>query len=165
MIGVLTPLLSSHEKILIISSDEDFLQLQKYKNVYQYSPKAKKLIKSTNPEIDLKKKIITGDTGDGIPNMLSQHNSFVLKIRQKQMTEKRLLELANTEMIAENLQGEQYNYYIRNKTLIDFNYIPEDIRQNIVTTYNEANTNNRMKLFNYFVEKKLTNLMECIEDF
>ena len=52
-----------------------------------------------------------------------------------------------------------------NKTLIDFNYIPEDIRQNIVTTYNEANTNNRMKLFNYFVEKKLTNLMECIEDF
>ena len=165
VIGVLTPLLSSHEKILIISSDEDFLQLQKYKNVYQYSPKAKKLIKSTNPEIDLKKKIITGDTGDGIPNMLSQHNSFVLKIRQKQMTEKRLLELANTEMIAENLQGEQYNYYIRNKTLIDFNYIPEDIRQNIVTTYNEANTNNRMKLFNYFVEKKLTNLMECIEDF
>jgi 5'-3' exonuclease len=165
VIGVLSPLLATNEKVLIISSDGDFLQLQKYKNVNQYSPKIKKMLKTSNPEMDLKQKIIGGDKGDGIPNMLSPHNTFVLGIRQKTMTEKKMEQLSNIELTESSLEGEQYNYYIRNKTLIDFNYIPSDIRTNIVDTYNDTKANSRMKLFNYLAEKKLKNLMEVIEDF
>ena len=42
-------LYEDQQKILIISSDQDFCQLQKYKNVFQYSPMHKKLIHPDKP--------------------------------------------------------------------------------------------------------------------
>jgi hypothetical protein len=81
-----------HENILIISSDGDFLQLQMYNShsqytVKQYNPTQKKFLISENPLEELKQKIITGDKGDGIPNILSPSDTFVREIRQKVMTE------------------------------------------------------------------------------
>ena len=66
IIGTLVPMFAPHQKILILSSDGDFLQLQRYgKNVKQYNPITKKYLKSENPALELKEKIIRGDSGDG----------------------------------------------------------------------------------------------------
>ena len=60
IIGTLTPIYSQKEKVLILSSDGDFLQLQMYgKNVKQYNPTQKKYVVSKDPLVELKEKIVT----------------------------------------------------------------------------------------------------------
>jgi 5'-3' exonuclease len=164
IIGTLEPRHSAHEKILILSSDGDFLQLQQYKNVKQYNPSLKKYVVSENPIDDLKEKIIRGDKGDGIPNVLSPADCFVNDLRQKPITKGVLDKLMKTPPEqwedAESLVG-----WSRNKMLIDLTMIPEDIQTKIINTYDEIKPPSRGKMFNYFVENKLTNLMEVIEEF
>ena len=164
IIGTLVPRHSAHEKILILSSDGDFLQLQQYKNVKQYNPSLKKYVVSENPIDDLKEKIIRGDKGDGIPNVLSPADCFVNELRQKPITKGVLDKLMKTPPEqwedAESLVG-----WSRNKMLIDLTMIPEDIQSKIINTYDEIKPPSRGKMFNYFVENKLTNLMEVIEEF
>jgi hypothetical protein len=55
--------------------------------------------------------------------------------------------------------------YSRNATLIDLSLIPTDIKEKIINTYNEAKPASRQKLLNYFIENKLKNLMDVIEEF
>ena len=95
IIGTLVPRHIMHENLLIISSDGDFLQLQMYKNVKQYNPAQKKYIKSENPLAELKEKIIKGDKGDGIPNVLSPADCFVRELRQTPINKNRLDKLLN----------------------------------------------------------------------
>ena len=96
IIGVLAARLSSSEDILILSSDKDFAQLQKYSSVSQYSPILKRFIKNENPLSYLKEHIIRGDRGDGVPNFLSSDNVFVIGERQKVINKKRLTEWINS---------------------------------------------------------------------
>jgi hypothetical protein len=46
---------------MILSSDKDFAQLQKYPNVEQYSPILKKAIKEPLPALQLNQLFIRGD--------------------------------------------------------------------------------------------------------
>jgi len=71
------------EKVLILSSDKDFVQLHKYENVEQYSPTLKKFVRHQDPKLYLKEHIIKGDRGDGIPNIVSPDGVFVGGGRQK----------------------------------------------------------------------------------
>ena len=79
MIGALvynTQEFGQYEPVMIISSDKDFIQLQKFNNVKQFSPMLKKSVpvkqeKRFNPRTFLFEHICRGDTGDGIPNVLS----------------------------------------------------------------------------------------------
>ena len=77
IIGVLAKNYYRNEKIMIVSSDKDFLQLQKYYSVEQYSPTQKKLLQSSSPYQYLKEHIMKGDRGDGIPNFLSDDDTYV----------------------------------------------------------------------------------------
>jgi 5'-3' exonuclease len=163
IIGTLTPIHSAHEKILILSSDGDFLQLQNYKNVKQYNPAQKKYIVSENPVMDLKEKIIRGDKGDGIPNILSPGDCFVRDLRQKPITKGTLDKLIQ-ESYLEQDETTKANY-IRNATLIDLTFIPVEIKEKIINTYEETKPASRQKLLNYFIEHKLKNLMDVIEEF
>jgi hypothetical protein len=163
IIGTLTPIYSAHEKILILSSDGDFLQLQNYKNVKQYNPAQKKYIVSENPIMDLKEKIIRGDKGDGIPNIFSSSDCFVRDVRQKPIT-KVTLEKLLQESYLEQDETVKANY-MRNATLIDLSFIPNEIKEKIINTYNETVPAKKNKLLNYFIEHKLKNLMEVIEEF
>jgi 5'-3' exonuclease len=163
IIGTLTPIHSAHEKILILSSDGDFLQLQNYKNVKQYNPAQKKYIVSENPVMDLKEKIIRGDKGDGIPNILSPGDCFVRDLRQKPITKGTLDKLIQ-ESYLEQDETTKANY-IRNATLIDLTFIPIEIKEKIINTYEETKPASRQKLLNYFIEHKLKNLMDVIEEF
>jgi hypothetical protein len=163
IIGVLTPRKAPHEKILILSSDGDFLQLQKYPSVKQYNPALKKYVKSANPAQELKEKIIRGDKGDGIPNMFSPSDCFVRDIRQKPVTQK-VLEKYLYESVDEWNEEDKVNFS-RNQTLIDLTFIPNDIAEKIINTYEETVPASRKKILTYFIEKRLKNLMDVIEDF
>jgi 5'-3' exonuclease len=163
IIGTLTPIYSAHEKILILSSDGDFLQLQNYKNVKQYNPAQKKFIVSANPVMDLKEKIIRGDKGDGIPNVFSPSDCFVRDLRQKPIT-KGILDKLLRESYLDQEETIKANF-VRNATLIDLSFIPVEIKEKIINTYDETKPAGRSKLLNYFIEHKLKNLMEVIEEF
>jgi len=164
IIGTLVPIYARDQKILILSSDGDFLQLQQYgPNVKQYNPSLKKYIKSENPLIELKEKIIRGDKGDGIPNMFSPSDCFVRDLRQKPIT-KGVMEKYLNESVETYSDTDKANYY-RNSTLIDLTKIPEEIKQKIINMYNETKPASRQKLLNYFIEHKLKNLMDVIEEF
>ena len=170
IIGTLVPRHVMHENVLIISSDGDFLQLQKYNNqnskfrVDQYNPAKKKLIKSENPLLELKEKIIRGDKGDGIPNVLSPSDTYVREIKSKAITKGILSKLMSEDF--DTWQDETAKIgYSRNNLLINLDCIPGDVRNRIIEAYDNAKPAPRMKLFNYFVQYKLKNLMDVIEDF
>ena len=86
IIAILTQhayILAPDEKILIVSGDKDFQQLQRYENVTQYSPNVNKFIEPDGgAESFLKEHILKGDKADGIPNVLSNDNCLDEGIRQ-----------------------------------------------------------------------------------
>jgi 5'-3' exonuclease len=165
IIGVLAARNAPHQEILILSSDKDFMQLQKYPGVVQYSPILKRFIKADNPLEYVKEHIIRGDRGDGIPNFLSSDNVFVTGERQKSISKKSLVEwinrdpkeFCNTEIMKRN--------YKRNQMLVDLDYIPDNIKSLIVDAYDNTQPANKKRMFNYFIENRLKNLMEVIEEF
>lgn len=164
VIGTLTPRLSASERVLIISSDADFKQLQRYDNVKQYNPMLGIYVTSKHPTKDLKEKIIRGDKGDGIPSILSADDVFVAGRRQSPISKKKLdVWLENNPK--DCLSEEEYRNYIRNDTLINFDNIPISIKENIIKEYDESKPSTKQKLYKYFVENKLISLLECIEDF
>ena len=162
IIAVLAKQWTKDEPVLILSGDKDFMQLQKYDNVKQYSPVQKKFLRVDNPQEFLFEHIVRGDTGDGIPNCLSKDSTFVSGERQAPITKKRL---------AEWIQKGKVDYkdgdvgFDRNRRLIDFDYIPEDLAKDIVREYEDAPVQDRRNLFPYFVNKRLSKLMEHITEF
>ena len=164
IIGTLVPKFAYEEKILILSSDGDFLQLQQYgKNVKQYNPAMKKYIKSEAPLIDLKEKIIRGDKGDGIPNMFSPADCFVRDMRQKPIT-KSIMDKYLWEDVENYSETDKANF-MRNATLIDLKQVPKELQDKIINTYTDTKPASKQKLLNYFINYKLKNLMDVIEEF
>jgi len=135
IIAVLTMKYSATQKVMILSSDKDFAQLQKYPNVDQYSPILKKHIKEPLPAAQLKQLIIRGDKGDGIPQPA---------------------EFCNEEMLRN---------YNRNELLIDLAKIPDGLKQNILDTYGDTKAKTKQQFMNYLMSNRLKNLLEVIDEF
>ena len=155
-------------KTLILSGDKDFIQLHKFPNVTQFSPITKKFINGVDPEEYLVEHILKGDSGDGIPNVLSPDNTFVDGLRQKPMGKKKVAEwgknpLRPVEMALPN--DEVKRNYQRNLQLIDLSKSPPEIFTDCIRAYHDAPDGNRSKLLNYFIEKRLKNLTESIGEF
>lgn len=164
IIGTLVPRLSAHEKVLILSSDKDFIQLHKYPNVKQYNPMLGVFVTSKNPQKDLKEKIIRGDKGDGIPSIMNSDGIFIEGGRQKPISSKKLVEWLEQDPSI-SFTEEVYRNYQRNDLLINFDRIPENIRLNIVEEYEKTQPSSKQKMYKYFVEKKMINLLEVIDEF
>lgn len=155
---------NSDPNTMIVSHDKDLGQLQKYPYVSQYDPSKQKKMKIDNPARFLKEHIIRGDAGDGIPNIMSKDDVFVTGGRQRKvMTAKVDIWLdqepenfCNIEMLR--------NFY-RNKQLIDLSMIPNDLHTTINLKFEDREKKDRSKLYSYFIEKRLSNLMESINDF
>ena len=155
---------SEYEKVLILSGDKDFIQLQKHNFVKQYSPVLKKFVKDINPDIYIREHILKGDRSDGVPNFLSSDDTFVNELRQKPLTKKKLavwIDLAPEDYCTEDM----LRNYQRNRTLIDLEYIPSDLKERILEEYKNPPKGERSKLLNYFINKRLKNLMNDIGDF
>ena len=165
IIGYLSRTESRNEKIMIISSDKDFIQLHKYDNVYQWSPVTKKLVNGIEPHGYLFEHILRGDKSDGIPNVLSADNSIVDGVRQKPITKKYVenFVLHNAE-ISGRSETEIRNFH-RNQKLIDLNETPTNLCEKIWEEYQKEPQGKRRDLLNFFVEKRLNNLIETIGDF
>ena len=154
------------EPVMIISSDGDFVQLHKYKNVKQFSPIQKKLVTNANPHLYLFEHIIRGDKGDGIPNILSSDNCIVAGERQTPITQKKLDHwLHNSEDLQCAMTDEQWRNYQRNKQLIDLSKTPQDIKDNIINTYESQELAPRSRILDYLIKKRCNLLVESVSEF
>ena len=154
----------NYEKVLILSSDKDFIQLQKYNFVTQYSPIQKQFVNGVDPTTYIKEHILKGDRSDGVPNFLSPDNTFVDELRQRPMSKRKLEAWIDLEP-SDYCNEEMMRNYQRNRTLIDLSYIPDDIKEKCTQTFLDAPEGSRKHLLNYFIKKKLKSLMENIGDF
>lgn len=158
-------LLEMPEPFLIISGDHDFIQLQKYSNVKQFSPVQKKLIKpETTAEKYVIEHIIRGDKGDGVPNVLSSDDSIVTGERQKKIMQKKLDEWIDNPDKMPKDETFRRNYD-RNKMLVDLSSIPQTLKDNIINTFETAAVGDRSKILDYFVINRMKMMMEFIGDF
>ena len=154
------------EKIMIVSGDKDFAQLQRYKNVSQYSPITKKMIKVDDPMEYLFEHVIRGDSGDGVPNIMSRDDVFVNGLRQKPLTKKKVAAMIDEmKRGITPFDGEVKRNYLRNIQLIDLTRVPDDIRQEVIYKYTNYERKDRSLLLNYFIKNKLKNLMSDIQEF
>ena len=154
------------EPILILSGDKDFIQLHRFPNVKQYDPVHKKWVKDKDPSRYLIEHIARGDRGDGIPNYISADSCFVNGIRQKPLRSKYISKLTGTvDQVESSFEDEEEKRgWVRNRMLIDLDYIPEEIQQQVLDKFNVPDKG-RGKMFNYFVKFKLKHLMEDISEF
>lgn len=153
------------QPFLIISGDHDFIQLHKYENVKQFSPIQKKFVKSdVSPERYIFEHIIRGDKGDGIPNVLSADDSIVNGVRQKPISTKKI-ETWYKDFEEMPKDDEFKRNYDRNRTLINFECIPTNIYDRIINSYNEKPFKDKSKLLDFFVQNRMKNMLEVIEEF
>jgi len=151
------------DKIMIVSGDKDFIQLQKYSNVQQYSPILKKYVNGHDPDTYIKEHILKGDTSDGVPNVLSPDNTFVDGLRQRPLGKKKIENWLDINI--DDLQDEVKRNYQRNDKLINLDKIPEELEKEIMVNFCEAPCGDRSKLLNYFIQSRLKNLTETIGEF
>ena len=153
-----------HTPTLIVSSDKDFIQLQKYPEVKQWSPLQKKFIVG-DPFESLYDKLIRGDTGDGVPNILSSDDTFITEGKRQTPVTKKKMELWRGKNPEEFCNEDMLRNYHRNETMVDLGETPNSIRINILNQYDSQEVGDRNQLFNYFTDKRLKNLMDVIDEF
>jgi hypothetical protein len=153
-----------HEEVMIISADRDFIQLQKYPNVRQYSPMVKALVKEKNPIRYLQEKILRGDGGDGVPNVLSPDDTFTSGARQKTLHSKKIdAWIAEWNNLEKVMDAETYAHFLRNRSMIDMDYIPAHKKTEAINTFEAAKTTSN--ILSYLISKRCTQLIECAEEF
>ena len=151
------------QDVVIISSDKDFAQLQKWSNIYQWSPMKKGWIKEKTPRKQLFELILRGDQSDGVPNVLSPDHCFVEGIRQTPLRQKILDELISDP---KSHGDEIYRNYLRNKKLIDLSETPDPVKEEIIYNYEQQDKwANKSKVFPYLVDKRCRLLLESVEEF
>jgi len=156
------------EPVMIVSSDKDFLQLQRYSNVKQFSPMKRDFANVDNPAFYKFDHVCRGDSSDGVPNVLSVDDTFTEGIRQKPMRAKKIQEwytAKNDSELMEMMGQETYRNYCRNKSVIDLDCIPEDIVQDIDDKYNLQTKKDKGNVLPYLIEKRCNMLISSVADF
>lgn len=153
-IAVFTREISPKSKIINISTDHDMYQLMTNKNYQQYDPIKRKIVKCINPKVDLQMKILTGDRSDNIPAVAP---------RTGEATAKKILNAGLENFL---INEEVKSNYERNKNLIDFDCIPEDIITMIKTSFNEQNITdyNGTAMYQFLVKNKILRVLEELQD-
>lgn len=159
-------LMPSQEPFLILSGDHDFNQLQKWSNVKQYAPIQKKFVKLTeSPEAVLMEHIIMGDKGDGVPNILSDDDTFVNGQRQRPMKKDKVAEWKKMKPEDFITNDEMWRNFQRNRELVDLSRIPEDIKEAIIDSYEKQKGGDRSGLLNYFIANRMKQMIELVDEF
>lgn len=159
-------LVPCQEPFLILSGDHDFEQLQKYSNVKQYSPIQKKWVKlSGTPDQVLMEHIIMGDKGDGVPNILSPDDTFVMGHRQRPIRKDKVVEWKTQQPEQFITNDEMWRNFQRNRELVDLSRIPEEIKDNIIECYERQRGQSRSGLLNYFIANRMKQMIELVDEF
>ena len=165
IIAILVKNYTHSEKIVIVSNDKDFQQLQIYPGVKQYSTMRKEFLECNYPRSFLAEHIMRGDSGDGIPNILSDDDVFINdEKRQNRLTSKKMEDMIR---VAPNFTEDKLlRNWERNSTLIDFVNIPAEIETRILDEYAKPTVvSDRSKVLPYMINNKLKNLISVIEEF
>ena len=153
-----------NEAHMIVSNDKDFQQLQKYKKVKQYAPLRNAFYTTDNPEKFLKEHIIRGDSGDGIPNILSDDDVFVSPDKRQKPIRKAKL---NSEWMKQRFEDfvDDKDKIERNKVLIDFDYIPNELHDKIIEEYKiKRPTRKLTDVIKYILSKDMKLMVDKIQD-
>lgn len=154
------------EPVLIYSSDQDFLQLQKYPQVEQYDKHRDRFLKCDNPLHEVRELIIRGDDDDDVPNILSADNCFAAKIRQKPMMTAKVdqWKLLDPEEITD-WDDDTRERYARNKKLVDLSVIPTDIKAKIAQAFLDVKPAPRSQMYKYLMNTRAVDLLSAAGDF
>jgi 5'-3' exonuclease len=171
IIAVLNEYISNESldtKNIIVSMDKDFFQLLNERTDI-YSPVTNKIINKILFDADpltkdLTTHILNGDLTDGIPNVLSADDTFIIEgKRQIPLTQKRI------KTLMENAEELNKSFFKRNQELIDFMFIPQYIKESVIDYYKKEKEIKKsfksFKLMNYLIENRLNNMMENIQQF
>ena len=153
------------DPVLIISSDEDFLQLLINDKIEQFSPRLKQYINVENPNRFLKEHIIRGDSGDGVPNILSDDDVFIKRERQKPVSKEKLNKWLDTINMEEVFTPEIMLHYLRNTELIDLHCIPDELQEKIRIEVAKPKVGSRQKMLEYMIEHKMKQLIPLLDEF
>jgi 5'-3' exonuclease len=148
------------DKILILSGDKDFIQLQKYPGIKQYNPITKRPVANDDPWHYAKEHVMRGDKSDGIPNFLSDDDTFVTGVRQKPISQKKVAKWIEQKPEEFCATTQQLANYHRNRNLIDFDCVPAEIEDKILHEYNSINISGKKVPLEYFKEHQLNDLLQ-----
>ena len=169
IIGILVSELQEfgrHEEILIVSGDKDFLQLQQFSNVKQYSPVQRKFLECDDPHRYLFEHICKGDASDGVPNVLSSDKTFTEELRQTPLRAKRIDEWwENRHSLQNHMDQEVWRNYQRNEWMINLRKTPPEIRKEVINQVGEQSGKNNNKILNYLVTNRCGLLVESAQEF
>jgi len=155
-----------HEENIIISGDKDFLQLQRYGNVKQFSPQRKSLISEEDPTAYLFEHIIRGCGGDGVPNILSPDNAFTDGIRQSPIRKTKVADwYSNRDNLATYMTADQFRNFKRNERMIDLSFTPQEICDEVDKQQAEQNNKPNSKILNYLIKNRCAMLAGSVEEF
>ena len=159
IIAVIAKNFHHKEKIMIVSSDKDFQQLQRYPNVEQYSPSKKGILRCDDPYDFLLDHVVRGDSSDGVPNAISDDAVFVEGRRQTRLTNRKIEELKEVGFQQED------NFMERNQKLIDLTMVPDYIEEETMKQMETEVSGDRSKILNYMMKYRLRSLIDNLEDF
>lgn len=156
--------------ILITSSDGDFTQCQRYPNVKQWSPILKKWVtpKHGSPIRDLLTKVVKGDKKDTIANVYMPSDFYITKEegqRSKPVSAKLMARVYDAKDPRSLFSGKELERFDENFKLLDFELIPDNIRDAIIERFDTFKKPPRRLLYPYFVKNRLVKLAENIADF
>jgi hypothetical protein len=157
-------------KYTIISTDEDYLQLYN-ENTRIYNPLQKKFLEYDHPEEFVIKKCLMGQPKDDILNVKTPLD-WSREERKPPLGEQaanKIMSYGYEKWLKENKLEKRFRV---NRILIDFNLIPNVIRERVLKEYNEYSYPEPEQIFNFLkenefgayidkfdmVEKKLLNL-------
>lgn len=157
----------NYEKVMIVSSDHDFIQLQKYDNVEQFSPVTKKFVKDPNPRLYQLEQVLKGCSSDGVPNVLSDDDTFLVEGKRQNVLSKKKKEALMEDPHA--LGEIVYRNYLRNKKMIvltEESECPESTKQEIINKFEEQDPwPKRGKVLPYLISKQCRLLINVVEEF
>jgi 5'-3' exonuclease len=170
IIGVLAQEMSGRfDEVIIASNDKDFKQLVRG-NVRLFSMREDKFVKVEDPQEFLITHVLRGDSGDGIPNVRSDDDTFIADgKRQKPCGPKligKILEQGLDEWLDE--QGLRRNWN-RNRLLIDLgrDYVPKGLWEKVVEVYSgyDKTSSNYSKILGYMTKNRLRALVPEVGSF
>ena len=168
IIGALTVEMSDFggEDVVIISADKDFIQLQQYGHVIQWSPMFNKMIKEDNPRRYLFEHLLKGDAGDGVPNANSHDDVFTTGSRQTPMTKKAIEKYwDNRDDLEMIMKPNVYRNFMRNVQMIDLTNTPDGIREAAINTYKNYKYPSRQNILTYLIEHRMKMLIDSAGEF
>lgn len=157
-------------RVLVVSADSDFTQLQKYNGVRQWSPPQKKWVtpKYGSPRNDLRYKNIKGDKKDSIACIKIRNDYIVTKVEGERAPAVKSSELEawlDADDPTTLMTPEWAARYKENEELRDFEFIPKDIENSIIEAYNTPKSGSKAKMERYFMDNKLSRMFEKLSDF